>query len=233
MATLNEEASKEIRTLKIGVFGGTGQEGRGIAIRLALAGFEVLIGSRSRRRATRVCERLNGALGEGELIQGGLNQEVARAARFIFLAVPFSAATELVARYADQVTPDTTWVDVTVPVSGEGKEVKLNRLGNQSGSELLVAALATRESMVAALKTVPAHALENVPASLDCDVFLCGDSAERKKKVTEILCRLPGVRVIDVGLLSEARTLEGMSALLIGVNRRYGVRQSRFRLVGL
>ena len=219
--------------MKLGVLGGTGQEGRGIALRLAEAGFEVLVGSRSRSRAAGTALELNRLLGGETQIRGDLNQEVAAQARTLFLAAPFAGAADLVAACAPYAADGATWVDVTVPVVFDAGRVKMAPVEAGSGSELLAAGLPDPESLVAALKTVPARLLGDVPAPLDCDVFVCGQSARRKREVAQLLSRWPGVRTVDAGPLSAARTLERMSALLIGINRRHKVHGSRFRVVGL
>ncbi len=219
--------------MKLGVLGGTGQEGRGIVLRLAEAGFEVIVGSRSRTRATGTASELNSFLGGEPLIRGGLNLEVATRSRVLFLAAPFAGAAGLVSSCAPHVAPETTWVDVTVPVAFDAGRVKMASLEAGSGSEQLAAGLPDPGALVAALKTVPASLLGDVAAPLDCDVFVCGDSMRRKKEVAQVLNRWRGVRTVDAGGLDAARTLERMSALVIGINRRYGVHESRFRVVGL
>ena len=219
--------------MKLGVLGGTGQEGRGIVLRLAEAGFEVIVGSRSRARAAGTASELNSLMGGEARIRGALNLEVASQSGLLFLAAPFAGAADLVSSCAAQVAPETTWVDVTVPVAFDAGRIEMVPLEAGSGSEQLAACLPDPDALVAALKTVPARLLGEVDAPLECDVFVCGDSARRKQKVAQVLNRWRGVRTVDAGGLDAARTLERMSALVIGINRRYGVHESRFRVVGL
>ncbi len=219
--------------MKLGVLGGTGQEGRGIVLRLAKAGFEVIVGSRSRTRAAGTASELNCLLGGDARIRGALNLEAATRSGVLFLAAPFAGAADLVSGCAPHVAPETTWVDVTVPVAFEAGRIKMVPLEAGSGSEQLAAGLPDPSALVSALKTVPARLLGEVAAPLDCDVFVCGNSARRKGEVAQVLNRWPGVRTVDAGRLDAARTLERMSALLIGINRRYRVHESRFRVVGL
>jgi len=219
--------------VKLGVLGGTGQEGRGIALRLAEAGFEVLVGSRSRTRAAGAASELNRLLGGGHRIRGGRNPDVAARSRTLFLAAPYAAAAELVSVCAPHADAAATWVDVTVPVIFRAGQVRMAPVEAGSASEHLAAGLPDPNSLVAALKTVPARLLGQLAAPLDCDVFVCGRSERRKREVARLLSRWPGVRTVDVGPLRAARTLERMSALLIGINRRHGVHGSRFRVVGL
>ena len=219
--------------MNLGVLAGTGQEGRGIALRLAKAECEVSIGSRSRSRATETASELNRLLGGGTRIRGALNQEVAARSSVLFLAAPFAAAGDLLSRCGPHAGPEATWVDVTVPVSFDAGRVRLASLEAPSGSEQLAAVLPDPDALVAALKTVPARLLGEIAAPLDCDVFVCGNSVRRRREVAQLLSRWTGVRTVDAGPLEAARTLERMSALLIGINRRYRVHGSRFRVVGL
>jgi NADPH-dependent F420 reductase len=88
-------------------------------------------------------------------------------------------------------------------------------------------------TLVAAFKTIPAQLLADLDKDLNCDVFVCGDSPQAKHQVMEVASRIAGLRPVDAGLLREAHTLELMSALAIGLNRRYKVKTARFRVVGL
>jgi predicted dinucleotide-binding enzyme len=88
-------------------------------------------------------------------------------------------------------------------------------------------------TLVAAFKTIPAQLLADLDSSLDCDVFVCGDSQPAKGRVLEVASRIAGLRPVDAGWLREAHTLEHMCALAIGLNRRYKIKTARFRVVGV
>ena len=84
-----------------------------------------------------------------------------------------------------------------------------------------------------AFKTIPASALGKLDAPLDCDEFVCGESPEVRERTIELLSRIPALRPLDCGGLASARAIEHMTALAIVLNKRYKVRDSRFRVVGV
>ena len=222
--------------MTIAVLGGTGREGSGLALRLGLAGFPVLIGSRSSERARETAEELRGRLGLGidaTVFTGKENTEAARVADLIFLAAPFEHAAEVLRACRPVFQNGSTLVDVTVPLAFRAGEVQVMELAEGSGSAHLARYLPEGTTLVAAFKTIPAQLLADLDKDLNCDVFVCGDSPQAKHQVMEVASRIAGLRPVDAGLLREAHTLELMSALAIGLNRRYKVKTARFRVVGL
>lgn len=222
--------------MTIGILGGTGQEGSGLALRLGLAGFPVLIGSRLSERAREKAEDLTGRLnqsGHSGAFTGKENVEVAHASDLIFLTAPFQHAAELLRACLPAFRAGSTVVDVTVPVTFQAGRVHLMEFAEGSGSEHLASYLPEAIKLVAAFKTIPAQLLSDLEISPDCDVFVCGDSEEAKRPVLEVASSISGLRPVDAGPLREARTLERMCALAIGLNRRYKVKTARFRVVGL
>jgi NADPH-dependent F420 reductase len=180
-----------------------------------------------------VAERLQGELGSASgtpQISGGGNCEVASKAEVLFLAVPFESAVATIAEAAPAVSAQALWVDVTVPLEFAAGTARAYLPGGVSATETLGALV---PGIVGAFKAVPARALSDLATALDCDVFVCGDSAENKARLIEVVSRVQGMRAVDVGPLSCARTLESMTALLIGVNRLHGVKGAHFRLKGL
>jgi NADPH-dependent F420 reductase len=222
--------------MTIGVLGGTGPEGRGLALRLGLAGFPVLIGSRSAERAHEQAEELQHRLGQASgptRFAGKENTEVAGAADLIFLTVPFDHAAELLQACRPVFRPGSTLVDVTVPLTFQAGRAQVREFAEGSGSAHLASCLPEGMTLVAAFKTIPAQLLADLDSSLDCDVFVCGDSQPAKGRVLEVASRIAGLRPVDAGWLREAHTLEHMCALAIGLNRRYKIKTARFRVVGL
>ena len=102
-----------------------------------------------------------------------------------------------------------------------------------SASEHLAKVLPEGVLLVAAFKTIPAHLLEDLNERLDCHVFVCGDSAEARRRIVEVTSGIEGLWPLDVGRLSQAATLERMTVLAIQINKRHRVHYSRFRVVGL
>jgi 8-hydroxy-5-deazaflavin:NADPH oxidoreductase len=228
------DSTKGERIMQVGILGGTGPEGKGLALRLAKAGVDVLIGSRSAERAGQTAAELSKLLGKSPgRITGAQNEEVAAASRIAFLTVPFDHAVPLLDGLRLLFPPDSVLVDVTVPLVFESGRVSIRRLSEGSGSEHLKTHLPGHVEIVGAFKTIPAHLLEKPEEPLDCDVFISGDSAEAKKRVIEVVSRIDSLRPVDAGALSQALALECMSALAIGINRRYKAKYARYRVVGL
>lgn len=234
----------------IGILGGTGDEGRGIAARLALHGVSVLIGSRSRQRAREVAREIaqqvaghlpssrrnlassaDSGHDTGE-VSGHENGELPDRCNTLFLTVPFDHAQDLLAQLAPSWQDRHLLIDVTVPLYFD-KGPRLRRLSTPSGSELLRQVLPEKVRMAAALKTVPAHLLCDVDKPLDCDEFLCADSQEARAGAVQVLEKIPGIRWIDAGPLRYCQALEAMTMLVIGLNVRHKSREGRFKVQGI
>lgn len=215
----------------IGLISGTGPEGCGIALRLAQAGVQVQIGSRSEERAQETAERLNSQLGKKQ-VAGTDNGILIHNCGLLFLTVPFPHAAETLRRHERDFTSEQVLIDVTVPLSFQ-KGPQLLSLEEHSGTEHLRKHLPDRVPLVATFKTLPAHFLAEIDVPLDCDEFICWDSLEAKERVLKVVQRMEGIRWLEAGPLKFCRALEGMTLLAIGMNRRYRVKGGRFRMVGL
>lgn len=217
--------------LSVGLISGTGDEGRGIALRLARAGVAVALGSRSLDRAAEAAARLSDVVGQGRIIPLE-NHELIRRCEVLFLTVPFAHVADVLRCYASQFSSAQILVDVTVPVFFKNGP-HLVTLTEPSGSEFVRSQISSKTPVVAAFKTLPAELLGEPHATLDCDEFLCSDSIEAKARILEIISRIPDLRWVDAGPLGAASILEHMTLLAIQMNRRYKVKGARFRLVGL
>ena len=218
--------------LKVGFLGGTGPEGRGLALRWARAGAQVTIGSRSIDRARGVADELNQILG-GPTVSGAENTTTVADSEFVILTVPFEHAASTIASYNDRFTAGTILIDTTVPVVFEKGRPSYVELPEGSGSEHLKARLNPVVELVAAFKTIPAHLLSELDNRLDCDDFVAGGTPEARSRVMAALSHLDGLRPIDAGGLDSARILERMTLLAIRLNRHYKVKNARYRIVGL
>ncbi|MFQ5738193.1 MAG: NAD(P)-binding domain-containing protein [Acidobacteriota bacterium] len=217
--------------VKIGLIGGTGAEGKGIGLRLAAAGFEVGLGSRRRDRARETAEELNRQIGS-TAIRGMENGRLIETCQLLFLTVPFVHAGPLLEEHHHRFKSEHTLVDVTVPVGFE-KGPRLLGLEEDSGSEHLLKRLPPGVPLVGAFKTLPAHLLCDLGSRLDCDEWVCSDSAKARRRVMEVVRRIPDLRWLDGGALRYCRCLEAMTVMAIAANRRYRVQNCRFRLTGL
>ena len=216
----------------VGFLGGTGIEGKGLALRFALAGAPVIIGSRSEERAQLAAQEYNTLLGR-PLLRGMVNRDLLASAGIVFLTVPADHAVAAVEASRDDFASGLILVDVTVPTQiNEGRVEYLERKEG-SNAELIASHLPDRVRLVGAFKTVPAHVLAELETPLECDVFVCGDSKEARGEVLELAKRIPSLRPLDAGPLSMARTLERMTILAIHLNRRYKKKGARYSVVGI
>ena len=223
----------DIKELKVGVIGGTGEEGRGLALRWAMAGAQVRIGSRTVERAKAAADELN-AFVTNNPIGYGENREVVSEADFALLTVPFEHAASTLESLTDAFRSEAIVIDITVPVSFEkGVGVRYVELPEGSASEHLRARLAAAIPLVAAFKTEPAHLLVEPHEKLDCDVFVASNDKEAKARVIEAIPFIEGLRPVDAGTLYSARTIDRMTVLAIGINRRYKIKSACYRVMGL
>lgn len=218
-------------SFRVGLISGTGAEGLGIALRLAAAGHTLALGSRSAERGRQKALEINQQLGE-ERIQGMDNHELVASCEMLFLTVPFVHAEKVIEEYQQDFWEDQILVDVTVPVVFN-KGPRMLELGGKSGAEHLQSLLPAGPTVVGAFKTLSSHSLCEMDSALDCDEFVCSDSQPAKERVLEVVSQIPSLRWIDAGPLRYSRSLEAITLLEIGLNRRYKVKGSRVQMVGL
>jgi NADPH-dependent F420 reductase len=217
---------------RVAVVGGTGEEGFGLALRWARAGIEIVIGSRDPGRAEQAAERLKAA-DPGALVTGAENAVAVARAGVVVVTVPFAGHARILQAIADHVREDATVIDCTAPlaaaVGGRASEV----LGVWHGSAAQqAAALVARARVCSAFHTLSAAALRDLESDLDGDVLVCGPKPA-KAVVAELVEVIPGLRFVDAGPLANARIVEPLTALLIGINRRYGTDRAGIRVTGL
>jgi NADPH-dependent F420 reductase len=215
---------RPVEELVVGILGGTGPQGRGLAVRFAAAGQRVLLGSRNADRAaetaTEVASRASTAGGIEASVTGGSNADVAGAADVVIVAVPFDGHA---ATLADLVTPlaGKVVVDCVVPMGWD--ELGAYVLDVEEGSVAQqAAALLPDSSVVAAFHHLSAVLLEDLSKpTLDGDVMVLGDDRAATDLVQALAGRLPGMRGIYAGRLRNARQVEALTVNLVSVNRRY------------
>jgi NADPH-dependent F420 reductase len=219
-----------VSSAKVAVLGGTGQHGRGIAQRLARAGFPIVVGSRDPARASSTIANWPAAAAPIDSADYG---DAIAAARIVVLAVPFHSVHGLLEHQRGRFSADSLVIDVTVPLVFTGGTVSLSDLPEGSASEHVRTRLPPSVRVAAAFKTIPASVLHRLEQPLDCDEFVCGDSAEARSETIAILRSIPGLRPVDVGPLVRARAIEHLTVLAIAINRRHRVHEARYRVVGL
>src|SRR5215467_7472251 len=156
-----------INELSIGLLGGTGEEGRGLALRWARAGARVTIGSRAAERARETAEQLNRILGSSA-IGSGDNRRAAQS-DFVLLSVPFQHAASTLDAVQQEIRNNAVLVDATVPVSFDKGKAAYAAPPEGSASEHLRARLRGEVPLVGAFKTIPAHSMEALDQDLNCD----------------------------------------------------------------
>ncbi len=219
----------------VAVVGGTGDQGFGLALRWAKAGRQVLIGSRVGSRAEEAAARVKAAVGESAQVEGGENAEVVARAALVVLSVPFEAQIATLKSLRAAWRPGQILVDLTVPLETAAGGSPTRLLGVWAGSAAEQAAQNVPEgvAVVGAFHNVGAHALKEIEHAMDCDVIVCGDDGEARKRVRPWVEAIPGCRYVDGGKLENARIVESLTALLIGINRRYKVPSAGLRITGL
>lgn len=214
----------------IGILGGTGAQGRGLAARFARAGYSVIVGSRERARAEAAAAAL--ASVTDQRIRGGANEEAASAPTVV-LAVPFAHVAATLARYAERFQPGALLVDVTVPVTFVAGRPQLVEVAEGSAAEHVRRHAPESVRVAAAFKVLPARLLAEVSLPLDCDDFVCADSDESRARALELVGAIAGLRALDAGPLEACRVIERMTLLAIELNLRYRVSHARFRVLGV
>ncbi len=213
----------------IAVLGGTGHEGPGLAMRWAASGLDVIIGSRQREKAERVAAEINERLGR-DLVRGMENFAAASAAQTVVLTVPYSAHAAVLTHVKEAVQ-GKVFVDVTVPL----RPPKVSRVWIPEGgsaTQEAQAILGPDVRVVCAFQNISAEHLRDPDHPIDCDVLVCGDDA-KAKAVAIALCERAGMRGLDAGPLQNAVVVEGLTPILIGINRRYKAKGAGIRITGL
>ncbi len=218
--------------MQIGFLGGTGIEGKGLALRFAVAGAQVMLGSRSEERAQAAARAYNELAGTSS-IRGMLNRDMLAACELVFLTVPYQNAVPALESCKTDFRAGQILVDVTVPMLFRDGRAEYVDQESGSNSELVARHLPAGVQLVAAFKTIPAHLLAELDTPLNCDIFICGDSREAREKVITAARGIPAVRPLDAGPLITARTLERMTVLAVNLNRLYRKKGARYRVEGL
>jgi len=213
--------------LRIGLLGGTGPHGRGLALRFGLAGHRVLLGSRDPERAAGVVADL---VGDRDLaVEGVANPDAAAVADVVFLVFPFAGQADVLPGLAAAIG-DKVVVDVVNPLGWDEQGPYMLEVPEGSAAEQ-AAALLPRARVVAAFHHAAPRLLADPGRQVETDVLVAGDDPAARGLVLELADQIPGCRGVDAGPLRMARQLEGFTAVIVGINRRYkihaGLRISR------
>jgi hypothetical protein len=219
----------------VAVVGGTGDQGYGLALRWASAGKRVVIGSRARERGEEAAQRVKAALGNDVRVEGTDNAAAIGQAPLVVLTVPFEAQIPTLTGLRASFRPNQIVVDVTVPLETSVGGHPTRVVGVWAGSAAEQAARHMPEGvrLAAAFHNVSAHALQDMGKPVDCDVLVCAEQRETREALRPWVEAVRNCRYVDGGRLENARIVEALTALLIGVNRRHKVPAAGLRITGL
>ncbi|MEK7323991.1 MAG: NADPH-dependent F420 reductase [Chloroflexota bacterium] len=210
----------------ISILGGTGKEGSGLALRWAKAGHHVIIGSRSAERAEQAAAEINSQLGI-ETARGLDNESAARAADIVVLTVPAEAQAATLEGLKLALTGKIL-VDATARVDAKAPKPPQGKASGRLAQELL----GSEVRVVAAFQNVPAHALKKLDHELASDVLVCGDDAEARAEAVK-LAEAAGMQAYEAGGLDNGLVVEGLTALIISLNKRYKSKTGGIRISGI
>ncbi|HYB40776.1 MAG TPA: NADPH-dependent F420 reductase [Candidatus Methylomirabilis sp.] len=214
--------------MRIGIVGGTGKEGSGLGLRWAMAGHEVLIGSRDPERARARAAEL--AASAPTRVSGMANADAVESADVVVLTVPAGGLRTTLPDVAEACRGKVV-VSTVVPLTFGGPRL-FTPPPQGSSAEEAQEILGPGARVVAAFHHIAAHELQAGDHPIECDLLLCGGDAEAKKVVMELGASI-GLRGVDVGALTNAGALEGITAVLATINRRYKLKNSGIKITGL
>lgn len=213
----------------LGFLGGTGVEGRGLALRFALAGNKVLIGSRDIERANIAAQKVVD-LAEDLWVQGADNAEVAQQADLVFIVVPYDAQVALLKDVGAYLRGKTV-VNAVIPLTFVDGQVRIIPVEDGSAASQSQALL-PESKVVAGFHSLSAKDLLNPRRIINGDVLVCSDFPDAKKQVMDLSLSIEGVRPVDGGGLVNAGYVENMTAVLLTINHTYKGR-AMFRITGI
>ena len=207
------------------IVGGTGNLGSALALRLGAPGVKIIIGSRDAEKAKNAVATLTPKLRAGELV-GTTNREAVKDADFVVIAVPYEGHAQMVSDLKGQLAGKIV-IDTVVPLN------KVKPFVPPAGSALQEAQqiLNGEAPVVGALHNISAVDLGDVDAPLG-DVLVCGDDAAAKQRVIEIIQRI-GATAYDAGPASNAYVIEGLTGVIIALNRKYKSKHGSIKITGI
>lgn len=218
--------------MDVAIVGGTGAEGFGLALRLAVAGHAVRIGSRDAGRGAETAARASER--SGAAVTGTANDAAVAGADIVAITVPFAGLIDICTSIAKEVPARAVVLDATSPLATAvgGRPWQVLRPWAGSAAETVASVLGNPERVVAGLHTISAKPLQDLDRPIESDVLLCGDDPEAKATAGSLIESIPHLRWVDCGALEMARVAEQLTALLVSVNRTYHLKDAGFRIAG-
>lgn len=208
---------------RIGIIGGTGDQGKGLALQWARAGYEIIIGSRDHAKAQATAAEIASITSATGNVSGASNAAAAQDSGIVVLTVPVAAQIATLKGIREHLKAGTLLVDVTVPLEPAigGRPGRMLGIWAGSAAEQCAELAPQGVDVISAFHNVSASLLADLGHRVECDVLVCGDSKASKERLKELVDVIDGCRFVDAGPLSNSRTVEAMTALLIGINIRY------------
>jgi len=217
------------------VLGGAGEEGFGLALRWAMAGHQVIVGSRSPDRAVEAARTIAQTARRPVRVSGLSNENAVLQTDVIVLTVPFTALLDTLKTVKPSFKPGQVLVNVSVPLETAigGRATRTVGVWAGSAGELAASVVPKTVSVVTAFNNVSAELLRDPSKPVDCDVLVCSNDENAKRIVLDLVKSIAGARGFDAGALENSRTVEQITALLVSLNIRYKVRNAGLRITGI
>jgi 8-hydroxy-5-deazaflavin:NADPH oxidoreductase len=212
---------------KIAIIGGTGKEGKGLAFRWAKSGHQVVIGSRQVEKAQLAADEINQLL-DKPLVTGLENAQAADWCDVIVMTVPFSAHVSML-EYLKDLVKGKIFIDVTVPLVPPKVSVAQMPPSGSAGQEAQII-LGEETPVVTAFQNISYERLLK-DGDIDCDVLVCGANREVRGKVIQLV-KDAGMKGWDAGPIENSMVVEGLTSILININKVYGSKESGILITG-
>ena len=203
--------------MKLSIIGGTGPQGKGLALRFAKVGFEVALGSRDEARAVEVANSLSSDNPNlvGQITGLSNSQAIAFAEKFVIFSVPWKGHNDTLNEVKEMLA-DKILVDIVVPLE-DGNPKKVSMPPEGSATEAAQALLGPKIPVIGALHNVSANTLNHLEKKINCDILVCGNNLDARLETIELLKQLE-VKAYNAGDASSARCLEAITPILIRIN---------------
>jgi len=214
--------------LSIAVLGGTGKEGKGLAYRWARAGYHVFIGSRTDEKAVAAAKEIQDMLGDGTSITGMSNPEAAKVANIIVLTVPYAAHRDTLEAVKSELQGKIL-IDVTVPlVPPRVATVQMPSAGSAAQEAKQI--VGEGVEVCAAFQNIShEHLMDD--ADVECDVLVTGTSKDARTEAIKLV-QAAGLKGWDAGPIENSVVVEGLTSVLIGINKKYGSTHAGIKITG-
>lgn len=212
----------------LGFIGGTGPEGKGLAARFARAGLEVVIGSRSAERGEDAAREIAGIAGGS--VRGGTNAQAVEAAGIVLVTLPYAGQAETLAGLRSAIG-NRIVVSTVVPMQFAGGRASILQIEDGSAAEEM-RRLLPEARIAGAFQNLSAHKLFDVAQPLEGDVIVCSDDREALREVMDLAGAIEGIRGVNGGPLANSRYVEGITALIVSINRAYRT-EAHIQVVGI